>query len=170
MKETLAPVSLIRPGPAARYDDTQAMNDIHALVTGLEGLTDGEIAASVGAIVARTGRPLVRARMITAEVTEDRRGMPTALVDTDGAVVAVSQDPDGPGVLVQVTTRDAAESAGLVVTIDGLIITGTSPGPVADGRARPGRSRRPEAGKAPSRRPTRNGTVTCRDCRWRESR
>ena len=148
MEEALAPVALIRPGSAARYDDTQAMNDIHALVTGLEGLTDGETAASVGEIVARTGRPPVRARMITASVTEDRHGMPAALVDTDGAVVAVSQDPDGPGVRVQVTTRDAAESAGLVVTIDELITTGTSPGPVADGRARPGRSRRPEAGKA----------------------
>jgi len=148
MKETVAPAALIRPGPAARYDDTQAMNDIHALITAMEALTDGEVAASVGEIVARTGRPLAPARMITAEVTEDRHGMPTALVDADGAVVAVGQDPGGPGVLVQVTTRDAAESAGLVVAIDGLIITGRSPGPAADRRAPACRSRRGEAGRA----------------------
>ena len=110
MKETLAPVALIRPGPGPRYNDTQAMNDIHALLTGLEGLTDSEVAASVGEIVARTGRPLVRARMTTAEVTLDRHGMPTALVATVGTVVVFRQDPDGPGVLVQVPTRDAAES------------------------------------------------------------
>ena len=148
MKEPVAPTAPTRPGLAARFDDTQAMNDIHALVTALDGLTDGEVAASVGEIVARTGRPLVRARMITAEVTEDRHGMPAALVDTDGTVVAVGQDPGGPGVLVQVTTRDAAESAGLVVAIDGLIITGRSPGPMDDGRARPGRPCGPEQGKA----------------------
>ena len=148
MKESLAPAALIRPGPAARYDDTQAMNDIHALITAMEALTDGEVAASVGEIVARTGRPLAPARMITAEVTGDRHGMPAALVDTDGTVVAVGQDPGGPGVLVQVTNLDAAESAGLVVAIDGLIITGRSPGPAAGRQARACRSRRGEAGRA----------------------
>jgi hypothetical protein len=146
MTDTVAPVVPIRPGLAARYGDTQAMNDIHALVTALAGLTDGEVAASVREIVARTGRPLARARMITAEVTEDRHGIPAALVDADGTVVAVGQDPDGPGVLVQVATHDEAESAGLVVTIDGRVITGRSPGPVADGRVRP--VPRTEAGKA----------------------
>jgi hypothetical protein len=135
MEETLALVALIRPGLVARYGDTQAMNEIHALVTGLEWLTGDEVAASVAEIVARTGRPLVRARMITAEVTEDRHGMPTGLVDADGTVVVVSQDPDGPDVLVQDTTSDAAESAGLVLTSDGLIITDRSTGPAADGRA-----------------------------------
>ena len=120
------------------------MNDIHALLTGPGGLTAGEVAASVAEIGARTRRPLARTRMITAEVTEDRHGMPAAQVNTDGTVVAVRQH--GPGLLIQVTTRDAAEAAVLVVTVDGRI-AGRSPGPVAD-RARPGRPRRPGTGKA----------------------
>ena len=52
--------------------------------------------------------------------------MPVARVDADGAVVLAGQDPDGAGVLVQVTTRDATEAAALVITVDGRI-TGRSP-------------------------------------------
>jgi hypothetical protein len=109
----------IRPGLRARYGDTQAMNDIHALLTGTVRLTGDEAAACVTEIVARTGRRLDPARAVTAEVTSDRHGMPVARVDADGTVVLVGQDPDGPGALVQVTTRDPAEAAGLVITVDG---------------------------------------------------
>jgi len=37
MSSTLAPVVPIRPGLTARYGDTQAMNDIYALLTGPGG-------------------------------------------------------------------------------------------------------------------------------------
>jgi hypothetical protein len=136
VSDTLAPVVPIRPGLAARYGDTQAMNDIHALLTGAALLTADEAAACVAEIVARTGRCLDRARAVTAEVTGDRHGMPVARVDADGTVVLVGQDPDGPGALIQVTTRDPAEAAGLVITVDGLV-AGLSPvRPAGTGRAR----------------------------------
>jgi hypothetical protein len=116
----------IRPGLTARYGDTQAMNDIHALLTGATLLTGDEAAACVAEIVARTGRRLDPARTITAEVTSDRHGTPVAWVDADGTIVLVGQDPDGPGALIQVTTRDPAEAAGLVITVDGRVV-GCSP-------------------------------------------
>jgi hypothetical protein len=110
MKETLAPVVPIRAGLAARYGDAQAMNDIHALLTGTTPLTADEAAAYVTEIVARTGRRLDRARTTTAQVTPGRRGMPVARVDADGTVFLVGQDPDGSGVLLKVTTRAPAEA------------------------------------------------------------
>jgi hypothetical protein len=102
----------IRPGLTARYGDTQAMNDIHALLTGVARLAGAEAAACVAEIVARTGRRLDPARLISAEVTSDRHGMPVARVDADGTVILVGQNLCGPGALVRVTTRNAAEAVG----------------------------------------------------------
>ena len=64
--------------------------------------------------------------MITAEVAEDGHGLPTARVNADGTVVLVGQDPDGPGALVQVTTRDTAGRDAQVITVDGAV-AGRSP-------------------------------------------
>jgi len=119
MSDTVAPVMPIRPGLASWCGDTQAMNDIHAVLTAASRLAPDEAAACIAEIVARTGRRLDPARAITAEVTSDRHGMPIAWIDADGTVVLAGQDPDGAGVLIQVTTRDAAEAAALVITIDG---------------------------------------------------
>jgi hypothetical protein len=144
MSDTLAPVVPIRPGLAARYGVTQAMNDISALLTAPAGLTADEVAAPVTQIVARTARSLARARMLTSEVTEDRRGMPLARVDAVGTVVWLSQDPDSPDVLVQLTTRDPDEAAGLAITIDGKAAGySPSPVPIAVGRSRRHRRRSP---------------------------
>jgi hypothetical protein len=55
MSDSPAPVVPIRLGLAARYGDTQAMNDVCALLTGPAGLIADEVAASVAQIVARTG-------------------------------------------------------------------------------------------------------------------
>jgi len=132
----------IRQGPAARYGDTQAVNDIHALLTTPAGLTADEVAAAVSDIIARTGRSLARARMILAEVAEDTYGMPVARVDADGTVTLVSQDPHGPGVLIRVTTSDAAEAAGLVITVDGRPVS-RSPARARARRSKP--ARRPSA-------------------------
>jgi hypothetical protein len=140
MTDRRAPVTPIRPRVTARYGDTEAVDDILALLTGRGGLGADAVVASVGEIVARTGRRLDRARIITAEVSQDGGAVPVAVVDADGTVVLVSQDPDGPGVLIQVTTRDHEEAAGLVVTIDGRTADrALGPGPIAPaGVTRPG--------------------------------
>jgi hypothetical protein len=134
MTDTLAPVIPIRPGLTARYRDMQAINDIHALLTGAVRLTGDEAAARVAEIVARTGR-LDPARAVIAEVTSDKHGAPVGQVDADGAIVLVSQDPDGPGTLVRVTTRDLAEAAGPVITVDDRHVNLSPVGPTGPGRA-----------------------------------
>jgi hypothetical protein len=134
MSDTLAPVVPIRPGLTARYGDTQAMNDIHALLTGAVRLTGDEAAACVAEIVARILRRLDPARTVTAEMTSDRHGTPVARVDANGTIVLVGQDPDGPGALVQVSTRDPAEAAGLVITVDGRPVDRSPVRPAGPGR------------------------------------
>jgi hypothetical protein len=135
MSDTLAPAVPIRPGLVARYGDTQAINDIHALLTGAVRLTGDEAAACVAEIVARTGRRLDPARAVTAEVTSDKHGTPVARAGADGTIVPAGQDPDGPGTLVRVTTRDQAEAAGLVITVDGRPAGRSPVGPAGPGRA-----------------------------------
>jgi hypothetical protein len=140
MDDALAPVVPIRLGPAARYGVAQAMNEICALLVAPAGLIADEVAACVTQIFARAGRSLARARMIASEVTGDREVMPAARADAAGTVVLVSQDRDGPGVLVQLTSRAPGEAAGLVITIDGEA-AGRSPGPVRVTGGRPRRRR-----------------------------
>jgi hypothetical protein len=142
MSDTLAPVVPIRPGLTASYGDTRAIGDIHAVLTGAACLSGDETAACVAEIIARTGRRLEPVREITAEVTWDGPGMPVARVDADGTVVLVSQDPGGPGGLIQVTTRNPAEAAGLVITVDGR--------PAVHSPARPARPQRNTRRLAPS--------------------
>jgi hypothetical protein len=48
------------------------------------------------------------ARAITADIAGNGCGMPAARADADGVVILAGQNPDGPGALIQVTTRDAA--------------------------------------------------------------
>ena len=141
MDDAVALVVPIRLRLAARYGDTQAMNGICALLAALAGLIADDVAACLAQIVARTGRSLALARMITSEVTGNRHGMPAARADADGTIVMVRQDLRGPGVLVQLTSRAPDEAAGLVITIGGKG-AGYSPGPVRVTGGRPRRHRR----------------------------
>ncbi len=107
---------LHRPGPSP-LSDTAALNDIHALLT-----TSGDppdLLGDVARIVARTGRPMVRGRDIDARLTESPDGWPVARVDAEDTAVTVRQDPAGAGLLIEITTRTAAERDALTVTLDG---------------------------------------------------
>jgi len=54
-----------RPG----YTDTAALNDIHALLTTSQD-SDQPLLGDVAAILARTGRPMVRSRHIEVSTSE----------------------------------------------------------------------------------------------------
>src|SRR6266487_3106437 len=102
-----------RPG----YTDAAALNDIHALLTtSLD--TSQELLGDVAAIVARTGRPMVACRDIDATTTETPTGWPIAHVGAGDTTVTVRQDPAGPGLLIEITTRTPAERDHLTVTLD----------------------------------------------------
>ena len=115
-KSTVTP---LRPRQPAGYTDSAALNDIHALLTTSVGSGDPRLLADIGQILARAGRPMVRARDIDAHVSQSPIGWPVAHVDAEDTTVTVRQDPAGTGLLVEVTTRTAAEREALTVTVDG---------------------------------------------------
>lgn len=111
-------VTRLRPPGRPSYTDTAALNDIHALLT-TSGNPGREMLGDVAAILARTGRPMVRGRDIEVTVTESRIGWPVARVDAEDTTIAVSQDPAGPGLRVEIATLSQAEGDELAVTLNG---------------------------------------------------
>ena len=112
--QTVTP--LRRRAPSA-YTDTAALNDIHALLTATD-LGQGAL-ADIAQIVVRSGRPMVAARDIEISVTETALGWPVACVQAGDASVFVRQEPGGPGLLIEICTKTAAEYDALSVVLDG---------------------------------------------------
>jgi len=110
----------LRPRVAAAYTDTAALNDIHALLTTME--PGQSTLADIALILARTGRPMTRARDIEVSTIETTLGWPVALVDAGDTNVYVRQDPAGTGLLVEICTETDAERSSLTVTLDGTLL------------------------------------------------
>ncbi|HXL92220.1 MAG TPA: hypothetical protein VN969_25035 [Streptosporangiaceae bacterium] len=89
------------PGPA--YTDQAAINDIHVLLTSPLG-QDGAL-ESIAEIIARTGRPLTAGRDIEVITGESPLGWPVVQAVSAGTTVTIRQDPTGPGLRVEITTR-----------------------------------------------------------------
>jgi hypothetical protein len=102
---------------AAAYTDAQALNDMHALLTTGEAGT--ATLGDVAVILARAGRPLVPARDVEVSTTETALGWPVACVQSGDVSVFVRQKPGGPGLLVEICTKAAAEHDALTVALDG---------------------------------------------------
>jgi hypothetical protein len=114
---TVRPVTPLRPRAPAAYTDTQALNDIHALITaGDPG--DGAL-ADIAQILARTGRPIVAARDIEISATETALGWPVACAQAGDTSVFIRQAPAGSGLLIEIYAKTDAERDGLAVTLDG---------------------------------------------------
>ncbi len=110
---TVTPLPRARPG----YTDTAALNDIHTLLTSTDP-GDGAL-ADIAAILARTGRSMVKARDIDVSTTETALGWPVACVDAENTTVFVRQICSGAGLVVEICTKTDAERAALAVTLDG---------------------------------------------------
>jgi hypothetical protein len=130
---TDTPVTWLRPRTGAGYTDGDALNDIHALLTGTDGSSSAELRGDIGVILTRTGRAMVASRDIDACVTDSPHGRPVALVDASGITVTVRQEPAGTGLLVEITsTGQASAGEDTTVTLDGRCLhhpcpTGTLP-------------------------------------------
>jgi hypothetical protein len=122
-------VTPLRPRAPSAYTDTAALNDIHALLTTgeLGGATLGDIAH----ILTRTGRPLVAVRDVEITATETVLGWPVACAQSGDISVYVRQQPAGPGLLVEICTKTAAEYDALTVTLDGRTLHPARPGEAA---------------------------------------
>lgn len=110
-------VTQLRPRAPSGYTDTAALNDIHALLTATDP-GDGTL-ADIAEILARTGRPLIRARDIETSTTETALGWPVACVDAGDTSVFVRQAPAGTGLVIEISTKTDAEQDALAVTLDG---------------------------------------------------
>ena len=115
----------LRPRTRPGYTDTSALNDIHTLLTTTEpgNATLGDIAV----ILAQSGRPMVRARDIEITTTETALGWPVACAQAGDTSVYIRQDPSGPGLLIEICTKSAAEHDALTVTLDGHALHPTRP-------------------------------------------
>jgi len=123
MTDTTAPAPGSGTGGTNGYDDTLAMNDIHAALTS-PSLTEaaGDALQAIADILARTGRSPYLSRIITATVEHGPHGIPVACVESEGTVVTVGQDPSGPGIRIDVAPRDAADEAALVIVVGDRVI------------------------------------------------
>lgn len=113
-------VTPLRRRAPAPYTDTAALNDIHAVLT----TQDPSVAAlaDIAEIITRTGRPMVAARDIEVTVTETPLGWPVACAQAGDTSVFVRQQAHGPGLLVEVVTKTAAECEALTITLDGTTL------------------------------------------------
>ena len=107
----------LRPRARPGYTDTAALNDIHVLLTSTDP-GDGAL-ADIAVILARAGRPMVRARDIEITTTETALGWQVACAQAGDTSVYIRQDPTGPGLLIEICTKSAAEHDTLTVTLDG---------------------------------------------------
>lgn len=116
----MRPVTPLRPRAAGAYTDTEALSDIHALLTATSpgDATLGDIAQ----ILARTGRPLVAVRDIEVTVTETALGWPVACAQAGDTSVFVRQAPAGTGLLVEICAKTDGERDDLTVTVDGRTV------------------------------------------------
>lgn len=122
------PVTWLRPRARPGYTDTAALNDIHVLLT-TTTTTDGdrELIGDVAAILARTGRAMVRSRDIDITLTETTFGWPVARAESGGTTVVIRQEPASPGLLIEITTATRAERDSLTVTLDGTAVHPAAP-------------------------------------------
>jgi hypothetical protein len=110
-------VTPLRPRAVPRYSDTNALNDIHTILTADTGGRDA--LAEIADVLTRAGRPPFTARDIEVHTTETAQGWPVACTHAGDTTVSVRQQPPGPGLLAEITTGTEAEYRQLTVTLDG---------------------------------------------------
>ena len=118
-------VTALRPRAPSTYSDTAALNDIHALLTTSE--PGDEALADIAQILARTGRPMMAVRDIEVTTLETALGWPVAFTLAGDTSVFIRQAPTGPGLLIGICTKSAAEHDSLAVTLDGHTLHPTHP-------------------------------------------
>jgi hypothetical protein len=116
----------LRPRAAGGYTDTEALNDIHTLLTATS--PDDATLADVAQILVRTGRPLVAIRDIEITMTETALGWPMACARSEDTTVFIRQAPASSGLLIEICSRTDTEHDGLTVTLDGHPLHPAPPG------------------------------------------
>jgi hypothetical protein len=119
-------VTPLRPRAPSGYTDTAALNDIHALLT--TGDPGDSALADIALVLAHTGRPMAAVRDIEITTTETALSWPVACAQAGDTSVFIRQAPAGSGLLIEITTKTAAEHDALRVTLDGRTLHPAVPG------------------------------------------
>lgn len=130
MTDVPEPVTPLRHAGPTGFSDTAAMDDIQAVLSSHEHSFSEDALAEITEIVERTGRIMVRPRLITATSHGEERGVPSVLVDAEGTYVRIEQDPRTGGVHVCIWTTSEAEDKVLAVHVHGMSVRHSWPGPV----------------------------------------
>lgn len=111
----------------SRYGDTQAMDDIQALLTS-PGRPSGEAAIDdVAEIVKLTGRSMATPRLLALKQGTEKNGLPYAVINAEGTVIRASQDPDTGAIRVTILTMNSHDEQHLRVEVDGLQVVQVPP-------------------------------------------
>ena len=118
MTDSIPAVPLSAPGRSP-YGDTQAMDDVQALVTS-PGRPKGEDAVDeVTEIVRRTGRSTATPRLMTVHQDTGRNGLPCVFISAEGTAIRVSQDPGTGALRITLMVLNTLDEQHLQVEADG---------------------------------------------------
>ena len=127
------------------YSDTQAMDDIQALLTS-PGRSTGEAAiGEMAEIVQRTGRSIATPRLMVLKLGIGKNGLPYAVIDAEGTVIRASQDPDSGAIRVTILAMNSLDEQHLRGR-GGRAASRTRPAWRGGRRCRARRKRRPAPG------------------------
>lgn len=109
------PVSSLSPS----YSDTQAMDDIQALLTSPSQSKGEATLDEVAEIVRRTKRSMATPRLMVVNHGTGKNGLPYAFIDAEGTVIRASQDPDTGTLRVTVEALNRLDEEQLRVDVNG---------------------------------------------------
>jgi hypothetical protein len=125
MTRNPAVVTPLRPAARPGLPDTNALDDIQALLASRDRPRGEDAITEIREIIRMTGRSLVTPRLFSAETGTGSDGLPYAHIGAEGVVIRADQRPDADGVHVGISARDAREEAGLTVTVGGRHVFGS---------------------------------------------
>jgi hypothetical protein len=111
-------VTPIRPAARPGFPDTNALDDIQALLSSPDHPHAEDAIAEIRQIIGQTGRSLVTPRLLNAETGTESNGLPYAVIDAEGVSIRVAQHPDSGGIHVRISVQDANDEASLAVTVN----------------------------------------------------
>lgn len=127
------------------YSDTQAVDDVQALLTN-PGRPRGEDAVDeVTEIVRRTGRSAAIPRIMVVQQGTGRNGLPCTFISAEGTAIRISQDPDTGALRVGIPIMNSLDEQHLEIEVGGQQLL-PAPGDAEDADAGDGEGSETEGG------------------------
>lgn len=111
------------------YTDTQAMDDIQALITSRGRPKGDDAIEEVTEIIERTGRAIVTPRIFQVAQAPKEDGLPSVSITAEGTYILVEQNPDTDSIDVRIHTISGHDERHLLVKLNGRQLTPAVPRP-----------------------------------------